>query len=90
MVVGTNYGMLHAFNDEDGQELWAYIPRCVLGNLHKLAAGHEYFVDLNMTAADMVPTANGARSWWAVCGKGGRTILPSISPTPTIPCRCGK
>ncbi len=33
---GSNGGMLHAFNDYDGEELWGFIPPDLLGSLHKL------------------------------------------------------
>jgi len=50
VYVGANDGMLHAFNADTGQEMWAYIPSMVMGNLYKLAdknysANHQYFVD---------------------------------------------
>lgn len=46
--VGANDGMLHAFRDLDGKEIFAYIPRAVTANLNKLADknyGHRFFVD---------------------------------------------
>jgi type IV pilus assembly protein PilY1 len=50
VYVGANDGMLHAFNADTGQELWAYIPSMVLPKLYKLAdknysAVHQYYVD---------------------------------------------
>jgi type IV pilus assembly protein PilY1 len=50
VYVGANDGMLHAFNADTGQEIWAYIPSVVLRNLYKLSdknysANHQYFVD---------------------------------------------
>ena len=36
VLVGANDGMLHAFEDSDGTELWSYIPNCLLGKLHNL------------------------------------------------------
>lgn len=60
LFVGGNDGMLHAFRDSkgttpstDGQEVFAYVPRAVYGNLYKLAdktygtgtLEHQYFVD---------------------------------------------
>ena len=50
VYVGSNDGMLHAFDAANGQELWAYIPRPVLPNLHaladrKYADNHQFFVD---------------------------------------------
>lgn len=50
VYVGANDGMLHAFDAANGQELWAYIPRPVLPNMHVLAdrnysSNHQFFVD---------------------------------------------
>lgn len=50
VYVGANDGMLHAFDAANGQELWAYIPRPVLPNMHALADrnyanNHQFFVD---------------------------------------------
>jgi type IV pilus assembly protein PilY1 len=36
IYAGANDGMLHAFNDSDGQELWAFIPPCFLDRLKEL------------------------------------------------------
>ncbi len=46
---GANDGMLHAFNAETGQEIFAHIPNLVFGNLQLLADPgykHKFFVDL--------------------------------------------
>lgn len=49
ILVGANDGMLHAFDDATGDELWAFIPPDVLGNLGDLRPGqvgsHPFFVD---------------------------------------------
>lgn len=54
VLVGANDGMVHAFDDADGKELWGYIPQCVLEKLHTLADGHEFFIDLDIKAADVM------------------------------------
>lgn len=46
---GANDGMLHAFDADDGQEIFAHIPRLVFENLLFLADPvykHQFFVDL--------------------------------------------
>jgi type IV pilus assembly protein PilY1 len=72
--VGSNDGMLHAFNDT-GVELFAYIPSMLFstGNgegLHHLTeAGyqHRYFVDLSATVTDaFVDTGSGTADWHSV------------------------
>jgi type IV pilus assembly protein PilY1 len=48
VFVGSNDGMLHAFRENTGAEVFAYIPQAVLPNLHRLASKnytHRYFVD---------------------------------------------
>ncbi len=37
IYLGTNDGMLHAFDAASGEERWAYIPSMVLPNMYKLA-----------------------------------------------------
>jgi type IV pilus assembly protein PilY1 len=56
LIVGANDGMLHAFRESDGVELWAFIPPDELDNLLDLTAdsgGHEYAVDSSPIAADV-------------------------------------
>jgi len=47
IYVGANDGMLHAFNDADGSEKWAFIPPDLLPKLKELVegVGLQYFVD---------------------------------------------
>jgi type IV pilus assembly protein PilY1 len=49
IYVGSNDGMLHAFRDCDGAELWSFIPPDLLPKLPLLNTGkhpgHQYFVD---------------------------------------------
>ena len=47
IYAGANDGMLHCFDDDDGSEQWAFIPRDLLPNLSSLdgAASLQYFVD---------------------------------------------
>ncbi len=56
LIVGANDGMLHAFRESDGEELWAWVPEHVFGNLKLLVAPsgeHPYFVDGSPVAADI-------------------------------------
>ncbi len=51
IFVGTNDGMLHAINDWDGSEAWAFIPPDLLPRLQYLTGNvHTYFVDTTVTA----------------------------------------
>ena len=46
VFVGSNDGMMHAFKDCDGSELWAFVPQDLLPNLqHSHGTTHSYFVD---------------------------------------------
>jgi type IV pilus assembly protein PilY1 len=46
IYVGSNDGMLHAINDCDGSEAWAFIPPEILSNLQEIpGAIHSYAVD---------------------------------------------
>lgn len=48
IFAGANDGMLHAFRDCDGQELWAFVPPNVLPSLQYIKepqSGHPTFVD---------------------------------------------
>ncbi len=58
LYVAANDGMLHAFNGDTGQELWAYVPRIVMPEMHKLAVSnydtqHRYFVDGSPSVMDV-------------------------------------
>jgi type IV pilus assembly protein PilY1 len=77
LYVAANDGMLHAFAGDTGQELWAYIPRMVMPNMHKLAntnwgATHRFSVDGSPTTADVF--TGGAWKTVLVAGlnSGGR------------------
>ncbi|MCU0279023.1 MAG: PilC/PilY family type IV pilus protein [Candidatus Nanopelagicales bacterium] len=46
IYVGANDGLLHAIDDDTGEELWSFIPPDQLGRLWRLNdADHDYFVD---------------------------------------------
>lgn len=58
IYVGSNDGMLHAFNASTGQEAFAYIPYAVFKNLYNLTAplyntSHLFFVDGPPQSADV-------------------------------------
>ena len=59
LIVGANDGMLHAFDVNDGKELWAYIPSSMLKYLEVLArqdyanSDKRYYVDGKGTARDV-------------------------------------
>jgi type IV pilus assembly protein PilY1 len=93
VLVGANDGMLHAFRESDGVELWAYIPQIVLGKLHQLADinyTHQFFVDGPITEADAYfGTTEGWRNLAvAPLGLGGKAVyavqLDSANPAASL------
>jgi len=84
---GANDGMLHAFDAATGEEVYAYIPSLLMGNLSKLAKdpyAHTYFVDGPMTAAD----AQISGTWKTVLvgglGAGGKGLFALDITNPTL------
>lgn len=58
LYIAANDGMLHALNSDNGTEMWAYVPKAVMPNMHKLAdknysAKHKYFVDGSPQSMDI-------------------------------------
>jgi type IV pilus assembly protein PilY1 len=82
VIVGTNDGMLHAFNAASGAEEWAFIPNALLKNLKLMSSAHTYYVDSSPKVADVwlysdpTDTTKSADEWRTVlvCGlrKGGK------------------
>lgn len=61
VFLGSNDGMLHAFSDCNGSELWSFIPPDLLGSLKELPlATHTYFVDSSPTAFTYDADNNGS------------------------------
>lgn len=83
VYVGSNDGMLHAFDEATGQEVWAYVPSTVyssdpdagLGMLAKKVPffKHQMFVDATPVAVDV----NVGGTWKTLLiggvGKGGKS-----------------
>lgn len=78
LYMGSNDGMLHAFNSNTGAEMWAYMPKIVMPTLYKLAEAsyatlHQYYVDGSPETMDVyVDTATSATSGLTV---GWHTVL---------------
>jgi type IV pilus assembly protein PilY1 len=56
LLAGANDGMLHAFRESDGEELWAFIPPNLLDqlkNLKALTGNRDYYVDASPVVADV-------------------------------------
>jgi len=82
ILVGTNDGMLHAFNAGTGVEEWAFIPPSVLTNLQLMSSTHTYYVDATPKVSDAwiysgaTDTIKSGDEWRTIliCGlrKGGK------------------
>jgi len=56
VIAGSNDGMLHAFRETDGVELWAFVPPDLLDNLKSLlvpSGDHQFLLDSSPIAADV-------------------------------------
>ncbi len=81
LLVGANDGMLHAFDAETGEELWAYIPSTLLKHLEVLARPtydneyHRYYVNGQISIEDVY--FNGTWKTIAMVGlaEGGSTWI---------------
>lgn len=85
IYVGSNDGMLHAFDATTGEEKWAYVPGMVMPNMWRLADRnyqHRYFIDGPITVSDICTNVDpvskqcaSKESWKTILvsgmGKGG-------------------
>jgi Tfp pilus tip-associated adhesin PilY1 len=79
---GGNDGMVHAFNADTGDEVWAYIPSMLIPKLNKLVADpytHTYFVDGGLVAGDVNAGSAGTPNWKTLIvggmGAGGKGLF---------------
>ncbi|MFN7695632.1 MAG: pilus assembly protein, partial [Burkholderiales bacterium] len=80
VYVGSNDGMLHAFDATTGNEVWAFIPTAVLPRLYKLADKdyankHEFFVDGTPTVQDAFIGGEWRTVLVGSLGLGGRSYF---------------
>lgn len=84
LYVGANDGMLHAFNAETGEELFAFVPDEVYDNLSLLTDPeyeHRYFVDGSSRVLDAYidHDGDGTEEWRTILlgatGAGGSSIF---------------
>lgn len=85
LFVGGNGGFLHAFDDlQSGREIFGFMPRGVLGNLHKLAAQsyglsgggneHHFFVDGPLVESDVYLSNTWRNILVGALGAGGKGL----------------
>ncbi|MDH3619807.1 MAG: PilC/PilY family type IV pilus protein [Gammaproteobacteria bacterium] len=104
VYVGGNDGMLHAFSQASGEELFAYVPNSLYSDaasdgLHYLsdpAYVHSYTVDLTASVADIYAktTQTGSASWKTILvgglRAGGRGIFALDVTNPGAVSESGK
>ncbi|MDD2928600.1 MAG: PilC/PilY family type IV pilus protein [Sideroxydans sp.] len=76
VYMGTNDGMMHAFNASNGSERWAYVPSMVIPNMWKLAStsyNHANYVNGSPLTTDICTAncANDATAVWKTILVGG-------------------
>jgi type IV pilus assembly protein PilY1 len=69
VYVGTNDGMLHAFDSDNGVERWAYVPKMVMPNMWKLA--DKNYANLHTNYVNGDPVINDVCT--ANCNTGSAT-----------------
>ncbi|OUR65237.1 pilus assembly protein PilY [Methylophaga sp. 42_25_T18] len=77
IYVGSNDGMLHAFNADTGVEQFAYVPASLYNDLSDLADinyNHQFFLDGSATVVDAFydEDADGTGEWHSVLVSGLR------------------
>ncbi len=80
VYVGANDGMLHAFNDDNGEEVFGYIPgklysTTVNEGLHYMTDPnyiHKYYVDLSPTISDVYISTGASTNWYTILVGGLR------------------
>jgi type IV pilus assembly protein PilY1 len=95
LYVGANDGMLHAFNADNGTELFGYVPRAVYGQLSLLKQteyDHRYFVDGPVVDSDvylgsawktvLVGTTGAGGAWSTGASRLGGSIFALDITTP--------
>jgi type IV pilus assembly protein PilY1 len=77
VFVGANDGMLHAFRESTGAEVFAFIPRAVLPNIHLLANknySHRYFVDGPNVETDVYTGSEWKNLLLGTTGAGAKAV----------------
>lgn len=78
LYVGGNDGMLHGFNAQTGEETYAFVPSTTLPAMRELANKayeHRYYVDGEVTAADVYTQGEWKTILLATLGRGGKAIF---------------
>ncbi|RLB98233.1 MAG: hypothetical protein DRH76_03050, partial [Deltaproteobacteria bacterium] len=77
IYAGANDGMLHAFNADTGEEVFAYVPRLVFSHLKNLTEpgyDHEFFVDMTPYVTSVIKDGAPRAYLTGSLGKGGKGV----------------
>jgi type IV pilus assembly protein PilY1 len=94
IYVGANDGMLHAFNANTGDEVFAFIPTALRNSLNVLTAPkygekdgteHRYFVDGTPVASDVFFDGAWHKVLVGSLGAGGRAVFALDITNPKVP-----
>ncbi len=92
LYIAANDGMIHAFNGDTGEEMWAYVPRMVMPELHNLATDnwdvrHKFLVDGSPQIMDVYDNVAGAWKTLLIAGlgKGGHGFYALDITNPASP-----
>ncbi len=90
VYMGANDGMLHAFDADNGQERWAYVPSMVIPNMWKLAdknysTMHSYYVNGNPVVGDIYDGTSWRTILVGGLNGGGRGYYALDITSPTSP-----
>ena len=90
IYAGANDGMLHAFDDQTGEELWGFIPPVLLPSLKKFRdeLSLQFFVDGSPQALVQKDTNGNVTSATLIFGlrRGGNRYLALDVTDPLAPC----
>lgn len=78
VFIGGNDGMLHAFRDSDGREIFGFIPRILLQYLPALASTsyeHRFYVDGQLTESDAYLGGSWKNVLVGGTGAGARAVF---------------
>lgn len=93
LYLGSNGGMLHAFDGKTGVEQFGFVPRQVVPRLKNLSSvgypvNHDYYVDGDVMLGFKFPESNNTKYLYTLLGRGGKglfSINPGVSTTvPTL------
>ena len=85
---GANDGMAHALAENDGREVFAYVPKAVLPTVAKLAANdyntnHLYYVDGPFSQGDFYNGTSWRNAVVGTTGAGAKAVFAFDATTPT-------